>query len=556
MKMGITVPSFHMGEWEHGEVFSPYCHQRNSRDVFPRRENMLFLSCFALIVCWLSVAGNFWLVEASGSSIGLGVRSGNDMNSCLEYEENTRTFFMSCSFNWAQHYDEDDYILLEKNEIFNGNNYNISLTGITNWNGAFKISSTSVTALNDGTPKVMYLHMQGGETSVDGGFIVQPKQKNFIVDSCSSSGVIQGIGSNPDGPNSRGGGGICGQECSGEILIMNSYSTGSINDYAGGIAGHKVGINSGNVTISHCYSTGDIVGRSSGGICGRWCGIQAGHVNIRNCHSSGDIRGTYSGGLCGSSAGYNNGEVLITRSHSTGRITGPGGPGGICGSSPGRRGRVEIFQCYSVGEISSSRGGGTTGLDTGRSNGFVLITDSYARGNITGSNAGGICGVRTGRRGGTVIIKNVYASGHVKYTSAGSIIGGTDIVFDNDEYADEIDVQSSVYNGADSVSIIGDDDPFGIVTVSGNSGNLTDIIGKVYCNGDNNECWDVETVWKAVPDKLPILRFQILSSPSPQPTEPPISSPSFTSPQPTRGRTGPIQLPAQYPQRTVIIPGD
>ena len=59
-------------------------------------------------------------------------------------------------------------------------------------------------------------------------------------------------------------GGICGQKCSGDILITHCSSTGEIKGRtAGGIAGRELGLNGGKehtVTISHCYSTDDITG--------------------------------------------------------------------------------------------------------------------------------------------------------------------------------------------------------------------------------------------------------------------------------------------------------
>eukprot|EP01138_Halocafeteria_seosinensis_P004610 gb/GECG01004716.1/.p1 GENE.gb/GECG01004716.1/~~gb/GECG01004716.1/.p1 ORF type:complete len:152 (+),score=16.19 gb/GECG01004716.1/:1-456(+) len=133
----------------------------------------------------------------------------------------------------------------------------------------------------------------------------------------------------------------------------------------------------------------------------------------------------------------------------------------------------------------------------------------------------------------------------------------------------KIEITNSVYNGN---PMIGQDD-FGSVVEKGNSNNLTDIVGTVYCpNPSSNECWDDETIWVSIPDRLPILRFQqeeMLSSPSPSssstpsptttptvtitPTPSPSAS-SSTSPRPTGSRIEPKQLPVQYPPRTVIIP--
>lgn len=223
-----------------------------------------------------------------------------------------RSFSMRCSFNWTDHYGENDSILLEGNEVFEGNNFKIYLMeSMKNWTGMFQISTT--VASFDEAPCIQALHIRGGKTSTNGGFIIQANQNTFIVDSCSSSGIIRGAHrqSTHTGEH-QAGGGICGQNCTGEILIRNSYSTGKIEGRdAGGITGRRFGVWGGKATITGCFSTGDIFGRFSGGICGCCVGSQGGYINIFQSYSTGKIIGTRSGGICSTRAASSKGFLTF-----------------------------------------------------------------------------------------------------------------------------------------------------------------------------------------------------------------------------------------------------
>ena len=365
---------------------------------------------------------------------------------CLDYDPESSTFSMTCSFSWT--YNITKCIVLQKNERFEGNGHSINLTGVTNWEGLFRIAtneSSRPSSLRD-APLIHDVHMIGGETSPQGGFVIQSEQQHFIVNSCSSTGVIQGIN---DYPMYIGGGGICGHGCSGDILITHCWSTGEMHGRStGGIAGREIGLNGdtdNTVTISHCYSTGDLVGE-------------------------------YSGGICGFRVGHNN------------------------------KGMVIIKQCYSLGEIGGHGSGGITGADAGHGYGHVFITDCYSRGDITGANhAGGICGAHMGHVGGTVILTNVYSSGKVVHNAAGSLIGSIH------SDATQINISMSVYNGGAGLMIRGSIDAH---SKEKNSDDLGGITGTVYCyNGDNGGdqsahteyCWNNETVWQAVKNDFPIL---------------------------------------------------
>ena len=410
------------------------------------------------------------VVVAATGDVGPDVRNkGEGETECLQYKDDI--FMLACSFTWDDHYNIDDYILLQANEIFNGNDFEIDLQGLNFWEGLFQIDS----AVDDNTaPVIKHVHVMNGQTSFTGGFIVQSDQNNFVVDSCSSSGTISGASSG----DYRGGGGICGQQCSGVILLIN------------------------------CWSTGPIEGRSAGGIAGRALAVAGGQAKIINCWSEGGISGQYSGGICGARAGENEGDVTITKSYSKGDVKGADS-GGICGVSAGAgNGHVKICQCFTLGDISGDGSGGITGYRAGCDDGLVEITDCYARGDITGNaHTGGICGRDTGQDLGVVRIENVYASG-IKGANRGGIIGS---VYSN---AKEVKITMSVYNGG---SLIGS----GSVTeASGNSNDLIDIRGKISCHPEGI-CWDTTTIWKET-DALPMLQAQI--SPSASVTSTPTST--------------------------------
>ena len=419
---------------------------------------------------------------------------------CLDYDAKDSVFNMTCSFTWTNN---TQCIHLFKNERFEGNGHGIYLKGVANWEGLFRIADSN----NGGpsslanAPVIRDVHMVDGETSDKGGFIVQANQKNFIVDHCSSSGVIQGEPS--ESVSHRGGGGICGHGCSGDILITHCWSSGEIRGtYAGGLVGREFGVDgdeSNTMTISNCYTTGDIVG-------------------------------DWSGGICGIRAGENNNNGLIT-----------------------------IKQCYSLGEIRGEYSGGISGGNAARGKCHVFITNSYSRGNMTGPSSGGICGYYTGGLGGTVVLTKVYASGQIIHPDAGGLIGHIS------PNAKEINITMSVFNG-ETGNMIGHDGAEELTFKEKNSANLSDIMGTIYCYNDGKEqkeCWDTESIWQQIDDGFPMLRDMPTSlpseaavpssnpSPTPKKTVTSTASPSAT-PTP-RGKRPAMQLPVQYPVRSVLV---
>ena len=409
-----------------------------SRNLFVRRwfqrdTKRIFRRLLPNLFNWMTIA--LFLIQSAFACTD--IRS--DLPYCVDYDAAHSVFNMTCSFAWTN---STKCISLLRDERFEGNGHAVNITGVANWEGLFQIASSGEEApssLQD-APYVHDVHMIGGETSATGGFFIRPSQKHFIVDHCSSTGVIRGL---TDSPTFLGGGGICGQQCSGSILI------------------------------TQCWSSGEVKGYSAGGITGRELGLggnQADKVTVSHCHSTGKITGQNSGGICGLGAGRNSSGVTV------------------------------IKKCYSIGEIVGQSSGGIGGSDAAMRNGSVSVMNCHSRGNITGCNhAGGIFGRKTGSYGGTVRLINAYASGQITHQDAGGLIGHIH------QDARKVTVTMSVYNGKTG-DMVGDNDAKTNSLMAKNSGDLENITGTVYCCDDDNTCWDTKTVWQVVDDDFPILR--------------------------------------------------
>ena len=93
------------------------------------------------------------------------------------------------------------------------------------------------------------------------------------------------------------------------VGVEDSYFDGA--DYAGGICGYGVSI-----TITNCYSTGEVRSSGSnsyvGGICGYCISISDSPVTITNCYNIGEVSGSgdHVGGVCGSSSSSSSNCVI------------------------------------------------------------------------------------------------------------------------------------------------------------------------------------------------------------------------------------------------------
>jgi hypothetical protein len=367
--------------------------------------------------------------------------------------------------------------------VFDGNNKTITIDGITDFIGLFKL-------LNKGTIKNLKIKVINNSTLFSG------YDSNFTaagwVVTFNSSGEI--IGCTSDGTLNTYSGGIAGTSFSGSVI--DCCYTGTINAInSGGICGTFAGITN-NLIIKNCSTTGTITGTASGGIIGSYSATtitnnsattltnnriesdidrnnnndidiqefnnivisinsarevytsgskvnrndiisiaidadlplftvytSGSKVNIMNCHSKGNIEGLYSGGIVGSFCGMGDESVLLIKNCcSTGELI-KDNTGGICGAFCGSdNGLVKIVQCMSTGKITGSDSGGISGPYSALY-GKVEIFNCSSKGIISGKGSSGICGPNSGTTGGVVNITNCYSIGTIEGISTGGIIG-------------------------------------------------------------------------------------------------------------------------------------
>ena len=345
---------------------------------------------------------------------------------------------------------ESEYVTID------GNNKNVTINGVNSYPGLVQNGTSGTNGYSNVTVQNINVDSISSILADSMGWIGHSyfgiNSSDVIVDSCSSSGDING----------ENAGGICGSNLgsNGTSTISNCSSVGAINGLkSGGICGGLAGSNNGIVTVLDCSSSGAIVGSYTGGICGANAGIngkalvsncssvgattglQAGGIcglgfgkngkaTVSNCSSSGAISGNYSGGICGSQAGF-TGEATISNCSSSGAIGGIGyygpygdGAGGICGLHTGSYGgTITVSNCYSSGDINASGCGGICGSVLADEGGTATISNCYSSGAISGAAAGGICGKTSARNGGTVTVLNCYSSGVISGQWAGGIYG-------------------------------------------------------------------------------------------------------------------------------------
>jgi hypothetical protein len=150
----------------------------------------------------LSLSGA--VTTAEGANLRENITDGNV--ECIHYNHERRLFRMTCDvLEWR--WDADTFLSLGANETFDGGSRGsredgkgiIDLTGIENFKGLFTVDENDVESFAE-APLVRNVHVLNGKTAIKGGFIFQRAQRYFVVDSCSSTGNIEG----------NAGGGICG----------------------------------------------------------------------------------------------------------------------------------------------------------------------------------------------------------------------------------------------------------------------------------------------------------------------------------------------------------
>jgi hypothetical protein len=410
-----------------------------------------------------------------------------------------------------------DFFTLKKNEVFDGNNFLIDLSGVST-RGLFKTESTNI----EDAPIIRNLNIINGNVSSNdfydqgNSIIIQKEQKYFILDNCNLTTNIYG----------EFNGGLCGMYSGfegGHCIIRNCNFQGNIfGNHSGGIVGSGAGNSNGKCEIINCNYRGIIEGKGSGGIAGFACGNGSGNCiidkcnsfdivingecaggiigshagnrgncHIINCDSSGVINGNWSGGISGFNSGYKgvcNIEKCsyngILKGEYNGGITGLNGgymgllniklcrvfditiegrgSGGIIGGNAGVSGVCNIDKCYSIdGNIQSNESGGIAGSYSGKLDGSFNITNSYSLLNIDGSGNGGICGAYSGNQGNTNI-KTCYYNGIIRGINNGGICGA--------------------YTGTRGNVIIENS------YSSGNIGNNNNGLCSSYCGSSNGSC--------------------------------------------------------------------
>ncbi|MCR3956377.1 MAG: S-layer homology domain-containing protein [Gudongella sp.] len=232
----------------------------------------------------------------------------------------------------------------------------MSVGGIAGWarGGEIKSSSGSCTISNK-TPT------QGSRL----GIIVGDNEA-AIIESCTGSGIVQGIGSV---------GGIVGlNRGSGEIRdsFSDATVTGTTN-YAGGLVGESQG------TISSSYSTGNA---SGGGYVGGLSGYNSGTID--KSFALGSVTGAdnFVGGLVGMN------DATISNSYAYGDVFGDQYVGGLTGINGYYNSSSTLSNCYSTGVVNGTfRWGGLVGY-----NSIGTISSCYWNTETSGmtASAGGI----------------------------------------------------------------------------------------------------------------------------------------------------------------------
>jgi len=241
----------------------------------------------------------------------------------------------------------------------------------------------------------------------------------------------------------------CSERVVGVGAIAGSLIRGSItNCYVeegrvsadGGVGGLVGGVSRGG-TVSHCYTTCDVVwansrsvrpieglvanmGHSFGGVAGSNFG------QINNCHATGRIQAASNvGGLVGSNHPPSVFEAVISDSYATGDVFGETSVGGLVGDNTDA-----IDRCCAFGGVSGlDRVGGLVGINwrMGKDQYIGVVTNSYAMGHISGNNfVGGMAGVNMG------VMMECYSAGEVMGSSSIGGLVGTNRYLSKDGTAD------------------------------------------------------------------------------------------------------------------------
>jgi hypothetical protein len=241
------------------------------------------------------------------------------------------------------------------------------------------------------------------------------------ISACRASGNVLGVSST---------GGLVGNNTNsttGSMSITGSWYNGASVTGSSDNVGGLIGVFSGSLSLTGCYSTGDVSGGNdfTGGLIGYtfFSVPTPSFVLIDSCSSSGNVSGNGStGGLVGMLGNGNSGSITVTGCyHITGTVSGTGSnTGGLIGYNSNSSGTLTISNSYhTTGNVTgTSYTGGLIGRNSNSD-----ISGCYSTGNVTGtnSNIGGLVGESTGSD-----ISGCHATGSVDatgYAYVGGLVG-------------------------------------------------------------------------------------------------------------------------------------
>ena len=321
--------------------------------------------------------------------------------------------------------DNNNIFKINGNNItIDGNNYNITVSNVTDFAGLIQNGTGSTTGYDNITIQNIKIGEAGSTTTVAGmGWICQSyfghgtsnkSTISNIIQNCTSSGTIRDKS-----------GGIIGENAgiySTSFSVLNCSASGDMWDVqwginAGGIIGQNAGSSATSFTVQNCSYSGGINGDGAGGIVGGDANV----VSIINCSSSGTVKG---GGIVGRFAGQYGGPVTITGCYSSGNIGSNGNSyaGGIVGDNAGN---ITVTRCFSIGKIGSHQlrsAGGIIGLNAGINGKCVNIVNCFSAGDIY-AQCGGIAGNKFGIQSDKCTITNCYSIGDITGFWSGGIVG-------------------------------------------------------------------------------------------------------------------------------------
>ena len=213
-------------------------------------------------------------------------------------------------------------------------------------------------------------------------------------------------------------GGIVGRLRDGEVKNCHNINTMVViidnNYFGGGIIGAA---SSG--SIIDCSNTGMIVGNKR--IYGNYeysivagiVGTTSGNVKVSSCYNSGNVVGK--GSIVGGIVAQAKATTQILDSYNIGKVTGPRDTGGIVG---GTYGSSEVSNSYNIGNINGTE---IVGGIVGATHDSSTVSNSYNTGNINGTESvGGIVG---GTYSSSTVSNN-YNTGNISGTNfIGGIVG-------------------------------------------------------------------------------------------------------------------------------------